>query len=88
MSCTIASNNIPSPQLREAVSKAVCDAIGQRPGDWFVAVYQAPDYPGIAIRIDGPQGLRWSWTFVGLEQAPAFIQQRVAEGITAQLSLK
>jgi hypothetical protein len=86
MSCTIASNNIRSPELREAVSKAVRDGIGERLGEWNVVVYQAPDYPAFAVSIEGPKGLHWSWTFFEREQAPEFIQQRVAEGIAAQLS--
>jgi hypothetical protein len=84
MSCTIVSNNTPSPQLREAVSKAICDGIGDRPGEWSVVVYQAPDYPGLAVRITGPKGVHWNWTFFGQEQSPEFIQQRVANGIIAQ----
>jgi hypothetical protein len=84
MSCTIASNNISSPQLREDVSKAVCDGIGDRPGQWSAVVYQAPDYSGLAVRITGPRGLRWNWTFFGQEQNPQFIQQRVANGVIAQ----
>src|SRR5579863_7232767 len=42
MSCTIASNNIPAPQLRESVNKAVREGIGERSGDWKVDIYQAP----------------------------------------------
>ncbi len=81
MSCTIASNNVSSPQLREDVSKAVRDGIGDRPEEWSAVIYQAPDYSGLAIRITGPQGKRWNWTFYGDEQSPEFIQRRVANGI-------
>jgi hypothetical protein len=86
MSCTIVSNNIPSPDLRESVSEAVRAGIGERSGKWQVVVYQAPDYAGFAVSIDGPEGLRWSWTFREQEQAPEFIQQRVAQAVRAQLS--
>jgi hypothetical protein len=82
MPCTIVSNNIASPHVRENVSKAICDAIGDRLGEWSVVVYQAVDYPGLAVRIQGPKGLRWNWTFFGEEQSPEFIQQRIASGIT------
>jgi hypothetical protein len=88
MSCSVISNNISSPELRDAVSKAVCDGIGERGGEWNVVVYQALDYPGIAVRIEGPKGLRWSWTFFALEQAPELIEQKVTTGITDQMSLR
>jgi hypothetical protein len=88
MSCTIASNNISSPELRTAVSEAIRDGIGERPGDWNVVVYQASDCPELAVRIEGPKSLRWSWTFREQEQAPAFMQQKVAQAILAKLSLQ
>ena len=88
MSCTIASNNISSLELREAVSEAVRKGIGERPGEWTVAIYQAPDYPGFAVNINGPKRLRWSWTFRGQEQSPEFIQQRIEEAIVAKLSVQ
>jgi hypothetical protein len=88
MSCTIVSNNIPSPEVRDAVSKAVCEGIGERLGEWSVVVYQAPDYPAFAVRIEGPKGLRWSWTFFGQEQESQAIQQKVAAGIMGQMSLQ
>jgi hypothetical protein len=88
MSCTIASNNIPFADLRETVNNAVRDGIGERLGAWNVVVYQAPDYPAFAISIEGPRGLRWSWTFFEREQTREFIQQKVAEGIIAQLLLQ
>ncbi len=86
--CSIISNNIPSPELRDAVSKAVCDGIGERRGGWNVIVYQAPDYPAFAVRIEGPKGLRWSWTFFEQEQVPELIEQKVATGILGQMSLR
>ena len=72
MPCTIVSNNIPSAELREAVSEAVRDGIGERPGEWNIVVYQAPDYLGFAVRIEGPKNLRWSWTFREEEQVSDF----------------
>jgi hypothetical protein len=86
MACKIASNNIQSPELRDTVNKAVSDGIGAREGEWSVVIYQAPDYPALAIRIEGPKGLHWSWTFYEREQGADFIQQKVAEGIAAQAS--
>lgn len=88
MPSTIVSNNIPSPELREAVNKAVREGIGDRLGEWKVIVYQAPDHLAFAVRIEGPEGLRWNWTFFGQEQAPEFIRERVAGGIAGQLSLR
>ena len=88
MSCTVVSNNIPSAELREAVSRAVRDGIGERAGEWNVVVYQAPDCPELAVRIDGPNGLRWSWTYREQEQAPEFIKQRIAQAIEAQFLLQ
>jgi hypothetical protein len=85
MSCTIASNNISCPELRKSVSEAVRDGIGERSGEWNVVIYQAPDYLGFAVRIEGPKGLRWSWTFGEQEQAPEFIQQKVAQAMQAKL---
>jgi hypothetical protein len=88
MSCTIVSNNISSPEVRKAVSEAVRDGIGERAGEWNVVVYQAPDCPELAVRIEGPNGLRWSWTFRGQEQTPEFMEQKVAQAILAKLSLQ
>jgi hypothetical protein len=85
--CTIISNNIESPDQRNAVSEAIRDGIGEKPGEWEVIVYQALDYAGVAIRISGPENLRWNWTFFGKEQAPDFIRDRVAQSIAAQQSL-
>jgi hypothetical protein len=88
MSCTIVSNNIVTPQLRDSVSQAVREGSGDTSGDWKVVIYQAPDYPAFAIRIEGPNGLRWDWTLYEQEQAPEFIRQRVAQGILTKLSLQ
>jgi hypothetical protein len=87
MPCLIASNNILSPEIQKAVSKAVRNGISERLGGWNVAIYQAPDYPAFAIKIEGPKGLRWSWTFFEQEQTSEFIEERVAKGIMAQLLL-
>jgi hypothetical protein len=88
MSCTIVSNNILSPEVRESVNKAIRNGIGERVGEWSVVVYQPLDLPALAIRIDGPKGLRWSWTFFEHEQVPEAIQQKVDTGIIAQLALQ
>ena len=53
-----------------------------------MVIYQAPDYAAFAVRIEGPKGLRWNWTFYEQEQAPELIRQKVANGITGQLLLK
>jgi hypothetical protein len=84
MSCTIVSNNILSPEVRESVNTAIRNGIGERVGEWNVVVYQALDFPALAIRIEGPKGLRWSWTFFEQEQAPETIQQKINAGIIAQ----
>jgi hypothetical protein len=88
VACTIISNNIESPDQRDAVSGAIREGIGEKPGEWEVIVYQAQDYAGFAIRISGPGNLRWNWTFFGKEQAPDFIRERVAQCIAAQQSLE
>jgi hypothetical protein len=88
MPCLIASNNILSPEIHKALSKAVRNGISERLGEWNVVIYQAPDYPGFAIRIEGPKGLRWSWTFLEQEQTSELIEERVAKGIMAQLLLQ
>ena len=63
MPCAIVSNNIQSQEIREAVNEAVRDGVGERAGEWKAVVYQAHDYPALAVRIEGPKGLRWSWAF-------------------------
>jgi hypothetical protein len=88
MSCTIVSNNIPFPDLRNAANEAVRAGIGERLGEWNVAVYQALDCPELAIRIEGPKGLRWNWTFREEEQAPEFMQQRIRQAIQDNLMLQ
>lgn len=86
MPCAIVSNNIQSQEIREAVNEAVRDGVGERAGEWKAVVYQAHDYPALAVRIEGPKGLRWSWTFREKEQVPAFIRDRIAQAILDQLS--
>jgi len=86
MACIIVSNNIPSPEAREAVNAAVREGIGARAGDWKVIVYQPEDYPAIAVRIQGPQALRFNWTFLAGEQTTDFIRDRVAKGILGLLA--
>ena len=88
MSCRIISNNVSNPELRDALEKAACNGIGERLGNWSVVIYQAPDFPELAVRIEGPKGLRWSWTFRKNEQAPDFIQSRIAMGLTDQLAAR
>jgi len=88
MACTIVSNNIPVPETREAVSAAIRAGIGEREGDWTVVVYQAEDYPGLAVRIAGPREMRFGWTFFGKEQMPEFIRERTASSIAGRLSLQ
>ena len=50
MACMIVSNNIPSPEAREAVNTAIRGGIGERDGDWKVVVYQAENYPGVGCK--------------------------------------
>jgi len=88
MACTIVSNNISTPETREAVSAAIRAGIGEREGNWEVVVYQAEDYPGLAVRIAGPREMRFGWTFFGKEQAPELIRERTAKGISGRLSLQ
>ena len=87
MTCTIASNNIADPQFRESVNRAITEGVGDRSGDWRVVVYKAPDCQDIAIRMLGPNGLRWDWTLRETEQTPEFVRERVAQGILTTLSL-
>ena len=87
MACTIVSNNIASPQLRESISNAVIDGIGERSGNWKITVYQALDYPAFGIRINGPENLRWEWSVYENEQSPEIVRERVAQGIASKLSL-
>jgi hypothetical protein len=86
--CTIVSNNIESPELREVVSRAIREGIGEKPGEWKVIVYQAADYAGLGVRISGPEDLRCNWTFFGNEQSPDFIRERVAQSIAAKQILQ
>jgi hypothetical protein len=88
MPCTIVSNNIASPEVRTAVNDAISAGVGDQPGDWKATVYQAPDYPGLAVRIKGPKKLRCDWTFFGEEQSPSFIRERVAQSVAASLALQ
>jgi len=88
MSCTIVRNNISAPQLRASTSDAVREGIGERSGDWKVDIYQAQDYPELAIKVEGPQGLSWEWTFYEQEQSLEFIRERVAQSISDKLSLQ
>jgi hypothetical protein len=88
LSCAIVSNNVSDPEIRDALDQAARNGVGERLGDWNVVIYQAPDCPELAVRIEGPQGLRWSWTFRENEQAPDFIQSRIAMGLTDQLATR
>lgn len=88
MPCTVVSNNISFPEMRDALSDSVRAGIGETPGEWNVVIYQATDYPVLAVRIEGPNSLRWSWTCHEHKQAPSFVQQRVTQGILDRLSLQ
>jgi hypothetical protein len=55
---------------------------------WSVVIYQPPDFPELAVRIEGPEGRCWSWTFRKNEQKPDFIQYRIAMGLTDQLAAR
>jgi len=88
MACTILSNNIPSPEAREAVNAAIREGVGARAGEWRVVVYQPQDFPALAVRIEGPEELRLNWTFLAGEQTTEFIRDRVAKGIVGCLTLQ
>jgi len=88
MAWTIVSNNILSPETREAVSTAIRAGIGERERDWEVVVYQAEEYAGLVVRIAGPTEMRFGRTFFGEDQKPEFIKERTANGISRRLSLQ
>lgn len=75
MPCTIVSNNMSAPDKRDAVNTALRAGIGAREGDWKIVVYQAEDYPGLAVRVEGPSQMRFGWTFFGEEQKPECIRE-------------
>jgi hypothetical protein len=70
----IFSNDIPITEVRDKVSKAVKDAIGNRLGDWEAEIHSS----SWIITITGPDGFEWEHEFFGPdEHDPDFIKQTI-----------
>ncbi len=79
MSVTIFSNDIPIPELRESIGKAVLDGIGQRPDNeqWRVYIYAPQNSAHYIVVIEGPNGFKWERSFG--ERSPEFIREQVKQ---------
>jgi hypothetical protein len=70
----IFSNDIPVATVRDQVSKAVREAIGDRPGDWEVEIHSS----SWIITVTGPNAFEWRQEFFGPdEHDPEFIKRQV-----------
>jgi len=70
----IFSNDIPVADVRDKVSAAVKQAIGDRPGDWEVEIHSS----SWIITVTGPNDFQWEREFFGPdEHDPDFIRQQV-----------
>jgi hypothetical protein len=70
----IFSNDIPILEVRDKVSEAVKDAIGNRSGDWEVEIHSS----SWIITITGPNAFEWRQEFFGPdEHDPDFIKQAI-----------
>ncbi len=72
------SNDIPIPELRDKVSEAVKEAIGDRPGDWEVEIHSST----WSISVTGPNDFEWRDEFFGPdEHGPEFIKKTVESAL-------
>jgi hypothetical protein len=83
MPTQIFTNNISSPERREAIRNAVLQGIGERSDCWEASIYEPPDHQGYLIIIEGPDGCTWTRSFLGPdEQRPESIRQAVEQALT------
>ncbi len=84
MSVTIFSNDIPIPELRDSIGKAVLDGIGQRPDNeqWRGSIYAPQTSAHYIVVIEGPNDFKWERSFSGPdERSPELIREEVRQAI-------
>ena len=82
MSVSIFCNEIPIPEHRESIGKAVLDGIGQRPDNeqWRVEIYAPRDSADYIVVIEGPNDFKWERSFSGPdERSPELIREEVRQ---------
>ena len=82
MSVTIFINEIPIPEHREAIEKAVLEGIGQRPNNeqWMVSIYAPQNSDHYSVVIEGPNDFKWERSFSGPdERSPELIREEVRQ---------
>lgn len=82
MAVDILYNGINPAQDRPLLEKSVIDAIGERRGQWKAWLTQGSDGQGFSIRVDGPDGVRFSYPFLKPdERSPEFVQAKIRQGL-------
>lgn len=81
MPTKIFANNIVLPDLREAVSEAVCDGMKGRNGDHTARILVGQGRAGVRIEIEGLEG-SWARAFDSPgEFVPKYIRQAIVEAV-------
>ncbi len=63
---------------RDAVEEAATRALAGRNGNWSISLMELRDNDGQwRVMVQGPDGLRRSWTFKGDEQEPAIVRATI-----------
>jgi len=71
-----------SADTRQTIADAVVGAVGDRQGDWEVAITEAPDNNAWDVEIRGPNRFSWSRRFSGEDRDSGVISAAVSDAIT------
>jgi len=67
---------------RQPEEQAVIQAVGDRAGMWKAWLTQGNNEPGFSVRVDGPDGLGFSYRFLKpYERTPEFVFAAVREAL-------
>lgn len=80
MPVNILYDSIRSPEFRQSIEQAVTAAVGNRSDKWKAWLDQGADEPGFSIRLDGPDGVGFSYRFLKPdERSPEFVNRQVKQ---------
>jgi hypothetical protein len=71
-----------SADTRQTIAEAVVTAVGDRQGDWEVAITDDPDNNAWDVEIQGPNRFNWSRRFSGEDRDSSAISAAVNDAIT------
>jgi hypothetical protein len=82
MPVTITQNDIAHPGKRAEVEAAVCEAMGDRSGEWQVRIEEPRFDPYYIVSIIGPEGFQAKLNFFGpIQQSADNIRLEVAAAL-------